>query len=147
MPRTTIHMHVNIHETLTKVSEKSGIPRSDLLKHAVKLYTIKLQEEIVLFSSIQYQNADEKENWTRLHVSLSPSEYEHFLDIRKLFKMSVSLFVARAIEEYLEYLSAPDIEKQISDDSPFPAYSFITRDVSETKTFMFCWGIPTEVPT
>jgi len=57
---------------------------------------------VATWSHIRYQKRGKNEVWRQLYLTLRPDEYEFFLDLRKVFKFSVSCLVTYAVEKYLE---------------------------------------------
>jgi hypothetical protein len=48
----------------------------------------------------RYQPSQKDSHWISFHLSLSENDYEHLTDLRKFLKMSVSLMLALAVEEF-----------------------------------------------
>ena len=47
---------------------------------------------------------DPEADWSRLKVKLPGKDYEYMVDIRKVFRVSVSAFFALAVEDHLDEL-------------------------------------------
>ena len=139
MIKTTLYMHKNIRNALDEASEALCISRSKIIK--LLLMEIKLDKFkfIKLFSQVTYQDSDVKENWKNFHISLTPSEYEHFIDMRKLFKMSVSKIVAFAVSQYLSKLLS---KKNHRDNCFFPVYCFGVENLYGVDSFVITWELP-----
>ncbi len=54
------------------------------------------------FSAVKYQDVDPDKNWDNLTVYYNEVDYEFFTDMRKFFKESVSLLLAKAIDLFLD---------------------------------------------
>ena len=104
MIESTINMHVALLKKLKEASAGTGLSKQMIISWLLK----RLADENIIplapWSRIRYQNRDRKECWHRLHVSLSPVEYELLLDLKKACKFSGSRIVAYAIERYLDDL-------------------------------------------
>lgn len=55
---------------------------------------------------LRHQKRSVRRNGRVVHVSLPPELYEMCMDLRKLFKCSVSLVLAEEIEKYLDEVSS-----------------------------------------
>lgn len=100
---------------------------------------------VATWSRVRYQKRDETGNWRHLHLTLRPDEYEFFLDLRKVFKFSVSSLVAYAVEKYLE-----EIVKKLSkgsDNYRYKNYMFQRFIVDGVICWIFSWGIPRTIIT
>ncbi|MCP4136059.1 MAG: hypothetical protein GY754_34130 [bacterium] len=79
-------------------------------------------------------------------------DYERWIDIRKLFKRSVSLIIALAIGEYLDQLieEPGSAEKPVGKDSYPSNYLFVARESVGLQKFVTYfdfaqhkyWGFP-----
>ena len=144
---TTINMHRETYELLTATAKETGINRSCLIKHAVLFYGEDMGDiSEDFFTSVSYQNSDLKKNWHKFHITLSPAEYNFFIDLRNLLKLSVSRIVATALEKYLELLVHPELALKDTDNSPVPAYSFQVETGSRPQKHVKWWGIPEKIP-
>jgi len=56
------------------------------------------------FIAVKYQDDDPDNNWETLTVNFKEVDYELFTDMRKFFKLSVSLLLAKAIDLFLDSL-------------------------------------------
>jgi len=54
------------------------------------------------FRAVKYQEIDPDKNWDTLTVYFEDVDYEFFTDMRKFFKESVSLLLAKAIDLFLD---------------------------------------------
>jgi len=100
---------------------------------------------VATWSRVRYQKRGERGNWRHMHLTLRPDEYEFFLDLRKVFKFSVSRLVAYAIEKYLE-----EIVKKLSNGSDnyrYKNYMFQRVIVDDVICWILSWGIPRTIIT
>ncbi|OHD63030.1 MAG: hypothetical protein A2176_09420 [Spirochaetes bacterium RBG_13_51_14] len=71
---------------------------------------------------------------------LKPDEYEFFLDLRKVFKQSVSRLVAYAIDKYLDEITQK-IRKG-SDNYRFKNYAISRIIIEGVICWVLYWGVP-----
>jgi hypothetical protein len=137
MIKMTINININVLNSIEFASIELGTSRSKIIKLLMK--EIKLDKNIhfKFFSQVKYQEKDFKKNWSMFHIKLSESEYEYFLDIRKFFKMSVSLILAFAVKKYLHLL----LKSNSLGDNYSPDNYFFQLGVFQGKeSFIISWG-------
>ena len=93
MIKTTLNMNIKTLAALTNAAQILNCSRTYLIKLLMGKIKSHNKQFITLFSIVKYQDRDLKKNWRKFHISLSDSEYEHFIDMRKLFKKSVSRYL------------------------------------------------------
>jgi hypothetical protein len=118
------------------------MPKTDI----IKLVMMKIHGDnksdnryIKLFSRIKYQERNQEIVWSCLHISLTPPEYEHFIDMRKMFKMSVSHIIAFAVLKYLKILIEKHNKTRSEDKNPqiyFSIYIFYTLFLKGVKFYL-----------
>lgn len=139
---TTLHVHRNILEKLNNAALRSGKARTSIIKLIMQRMMQNNQRMIKVNSRIQYQKRDLKGNWNRIHITLNEYEYEYYQDIRKFFKMSISLILAYAV---LQYLNEVLKEDKSADNYLFSNYIFIKKTLEGTTCWQIYWGIPTDL--
>ena len=144
--KTTINMNRHNLARITAAAEILGTDRASVIRELMAYLTQDLPRFRHFFSSVHYQDRDLPENWKVFHITLSSGEYELFLDLRKLLKMSVSLLVATALDEYLETLLAAGTLQDQGDRNTAPAYSFFEKETFGCKMIIYSWGIPKRIP-
>lgn len=144
---TTINIHADSLYLLNQASRRTALSRSKIICLLMNKIVIgNLNILIKSFTRIAYQKRDEKENWYRFHITLTPGEYEHLLDMRKVFKMSVSFILCFAIKEYLnEILSELEIGSNITDNYRLNNYVCTNKTVDGIICWLFYWGISPEM--
>ena len=133
--KTKINMNIETLEMIEYGSNLLQMSRTALIKILLKYFEAENKQLVKLFSQVRYQDTDIKENWHPFHFNLTEAEYEHFTDMRKFCKMSFSLIVAFAVENYLEIVLDPKncscLKKSGKGDNwPslfFPAYAFLQK--------------------
>jgi len=145
MIETTINIRIDTKRKLAEAAEECGISISKLI---VKLMKKAMKKPTVMaecFSRIKYQPKAPKYQWQRLHVSLFARDYEYFLDMRKLYKCSVSLLVAICSEKHLESLLndvRDDNHEMDTDNYPFNNYVILHTWSGDVSCWKIYWGMP-----
>ncbi len=87
---------------------------------------------------IKYQDRCRSQKSHTFHVYLHDDDYEYWLDLKKLLKMSVSLILAFAVNKYL----AKGARINRTDNYRFTNYT-VAKEIIENKIiWKFIWGIP-----
>ena len=142
--KTTLHLHKSSLQILDELSERTGHSRTRIIKNCMNEIVIANDMgKVKTFSQISYQDRDsEKKNWHRLHISLEPGEYEYFLDMRNLFKLSVSKIVAEVIKEYFNKI----LNNEIKEDSYLlNLYCLEGYYFNSVQSWVKYWGVPTKL--
>lgn len=123
---------------IAMVSESWGIKRSELIMKLVKEMMNSIPDTEQMGNLIRYQERSGPESWRRVHLQVRMDEYEYLLDLRKFFKMSVSLIVAYAVKKYLN-----KITKNLNTDNyQFKNYVVIREVVDNIISWRIYWGYP-----
>ncbi len=92
------------------------------------------------FGAVRYCSRGGRGYWQRLHVKFRVDEYEFCIDLRKVWKMSVSFIVDEMIEQYLD-----EMMREISESpdnyrySDYAIESFVFYGV---QCWIIYWGVP-----
>jgi hypothetical protein len=87
-------------------------------------------------------------SWKRLHLVLYEDEYEFFMDVKKVWKMSLAKIIAFCLENVLdEFLKVLDTmqDNDYTDNYRYKGYSF---EIGEEENIFFCklyWGPHPEI--
>ncbi len=135
---TTINMHLVTFKRLSKASELCGVSRSELIMKLVKEMMNSTPDNRSLGKMVQYQERCEPDCWRRFHLQVRMDEYDYMLDLRKFFKMSVSLIIAFAVRKYLNKI----IKNINTDNYPFKNYVIIREIVDTIICWRIFWGYP-----
>jgi hypothetical protein len=136
---TTLHVHKSILERLDIGADVSGRSRTSIIKHLIQRIMKDNHRMIKTYSRVQYQERDVRENWSRINIVFNEYEYEYCQDLRKFFKMSISLILAYAVLRYLDDL----MKSNISTDKYFYRnYLFIRKIMDNVICWQLYWGIP-----
>ena len=138
--KTTAHLNILVINKVLAASKKLGIPRHALISSLLKIYASNNISKSVQWKRIKYQKRDAMESWKRLHLLINPDEYEFFLDLRKVFKKSLSACIAEAVNEYLE-LFLSNMKKSV-DNYRYRNYSFARIIIDDVICWISSWGLP-----
>jgi hypothetical protein len=142
--KTTINIRIELLERLNDASNVVGKSRTYLVKALLARFARKHRRMISAWSQIQYQEKCPKDKWHHLHVALKPVEYEYCIDLKKACKLSVSRIVAYSIEQLLDELLCA-LQKK-GDNYRYSNYVFSCFQIKGVVCWLFCWGIPPELP-
>jgi hypothetical protein len=135
---TTLNVDIGILTQITRASKSRGISRSELITILIKKV---MNENIITVNMgklVKYQKKSSLANWHTFHLNLREDDYEYFLDLRKLFKMSVSLILAYAVEKYLIHLD----EINTADNYRFRNYVIVKEVIENIICWRYYWGYP-----
>ncbi len=136
---TTLSMKDEIRRKLNNAAMISGRSRSELVVTLVRRAMCDFGRLVTHCKSVRYQDREAEGTWRRQHVRILAREYEYFLDSRKFFKLSVSLLVAYAIENYLDEVLYGDSD---SDNYRFLQYAIVPKHVDTAICWQIYWGMP-----
>lgn len=131
----------------------------DILKYHAENHTMSLRtfisclirfaaqcekEEIQYFKQVRYR-LRRRGSWKRLHLVLYHDEYEFFMDVKKLWKMSLARVIAfcidNVLEEFLRFLSKEEEKDDYyADNYRHSGYAF---EISREEDIFYCklfWG-------
>jgi hypothetical protein len=135
---TTLNMHVDVLRHITRAAHSKGITRTEMIIILIKRVMDENGRTIRMGKMVKYQKQNTNGYWHKFHVILREDEYEYFLDLRKLLKMSVSLILAYAVEKYLIQL----VDGKITDNYRFVNYVIVKEIVENVICWRFYWGCP-----
>ncbi len=135
---TTINIDKALLEKIEYASQISKISKSKIITMLIKAY-ISENPKIHMHKRVRYQKRRNKSKWHCLHISINSDIYERCIDMRKLFKMSVSLIVASSIDKFLE-----KIEKK-NNCNEHSSFYLITAKINKTlESYNIYWKFPSE---
>lgn len=135
---TTLNISIAALEQITSVAHAHGITRSELITHLIKKVMDDIPDPARLGKMVQYQKRMPPGDWHTFHLSLREDDYEYFLDLRKLFKMSVSLILAYALKKFLKYMN----KKNNTDNYTYRNYLVVREIVDGIICWKLHWGFP-----
>ena len=147
MIKTTINMHDKTLKTLEYASSKLNVSQMDVIKLLLGKIHLDRKKYIKLFTIIKYQKRDPENNWSCMHITFTSTEYEHFIDMRKFFKKSLSNIIAFAARKYLKIILKKYNNTKWDDNnhpSYFEIYSFNIKMFREVEYRIISWNLPKE---
>ncbi len=96
------------------------------------------------FKQLKYRQRHNGE-WKRLHLVLYDDEYEFFMDVKKLWKMSLARIIAFCLDnvlyEFLEFLAKEEKnEDYYTDNYRYRGYAFETGTKKDIFYLTVYWG-------
>ena len=146
--KTTLNMKKDIYDKIIETARMLGTTRSFLIITALK----KIMKNDRIYGDLRnlvlYQKSNGSEHFKRFHICFSVEEYNYFTDMRKFYRMSVSLLAAVAIDKYLNKIIRELLSKnkQFSDNYLPKNYVFIQEDIDNVISWRIYWGYPTGLP-
>ncbi|HPA72230.1 MAG TPA: hypothetical protein PKY31_08180 [Spirochaetota bacterium] len=138
---TTVYMRNDIAEWISDMAERAGISRNAMISALLHGFAEKRPAGAKAWSRVRYQDRAPDGQWTRVHVRLKGDEYEYFIDLRKVFKLSVSYVIAIAVKEYGRSVHVMNV-----DNYRYHNYAMIHFQEGYVHCWLFCWGIPPKLP-
>jgi hypothetical protein len=140
---TTVNIGSDIAARLSVAAAGSGVSRRGMISSLINYSSRRMRRDCLSRVSVQYQARRPAGEWCRLHVVLRRDEYDFFIDMRKVFRMSVSLFIAMAVEQYLDEMIAG--MDGCADNYRYRNYAMIKIPVGDITCWLLCWGIHPEL--
>ncbi len=140
---TTINIKQVILERIDCTAGKFSVSRSKLISMLLKRMMDGKNTDKNRFSRVKYQKRDNIASWKRPHIMLEPDMYEKCLDMRKLFKMSVSYLVLVAYKKYFDMV-IKELENNGDTEKYSKNYICIGKRVSTIFSYVVFWDYPPE---
>ncbi len=136
---------INIRESLLKRVEASARELKTSRSKVIERLLIRMSGDRSMrfhgLSRVRYQKPDKDASWKRFHVSLNHDVYEKGLDMRRVYKYSVSFIIEKAVRKYLRKVEK-DIKEKKKGDNYMPVYIIIQKYYQNIPAFHIYWGIP-----
>jgi hypothetical protein len=140
---TTVYVHEHTREKIKKIMASTGKTKQAIVVWALSKMSEDTDSHTITWSRVKYQPRNRNTKWTQIHIYLSPAEYELFIDLRKIYKSSVSRMVAIAIEKYLKEMIPK--EGILSTNYSKKNYAMSRIILNGITTWIFYWGIPQKI--
>ncbi|MBN1532682.1 MAG: hypothetical protein JXA20_08475 [Spirochaetes bacterium] len=141
---TTINSNTSTRLVLERAVGLSGLPVSVLIMMLLRRIMMERKMHTYALRPVRYQRGDRESIWCRVHINLSFRDYEYLLDLRKFYKMSVSLLIAIAVNLYLDSVLAEFLLKNTNktDNYTFQNYILIQEVYGSVICWKIYWGLP-----
>ena len=139
MIHTTINLHPEFYEYLfTEYASHLKVSYTELACIIMKCVSEEMPQRERPRRAVEYQRSpyEGKTNWVVVHLYLTDEEYDHFVDMRTFFKMSVSHMITQGLTKYSNHIFC----EKWPDKNLFPRYSFGQVIVSGRPFFIIGWG-------
>ncbi len=140
---TTINVCTDVMYQIEQAAQSKGITRSKMIITLLKIVLAKECDKAHLGSMIKYQDTRSPDEWHTFHIQYRDDEYEYFLDMKKLLKMSLSLILAHAVYKYLK----SGKRKIKTDNYTFYNYVIIREFNNNLISWRYIWGYPNNIET
>lgn len=138
--KTTLNIDVEILKKIKLSAASRGISVSKLIIILLKMMMNDIVNPGELGRLVRYQERKEPGDWHTFHIHFRIDDYEYFLDLKKLRKMSVSCLLAYAVKRYLHKLT------NLEGDNYRQQNYMIMKDlVDNIICWKFFWGFPQNI--
>jgi hypothetical protein len=135
---TTLNIRTDISVKIAFAAQARGISRSQMIAILIKKVMDDISNPGRMGKLVQYQQIRKQGEWHTFHLYVREDDYEYFLDLRKLLKMSVSLILAYAVEKFLDKI----LKTNDTDKNRFRNYTVIRDVIDDIICWKFIWGFP-----
>lgn len=136
---TTLNIHKNVLAKVTEAAALQGISCSAMIRLLIHRLMDDNMDPIVIGRLIRYQKRCELGEWRTFHIQFREDEYEYFIDLRKILKMSVSLILACAVKKYLKNKNIQETDNNLYIHKNYVAIREFIGNIQCIKLF---WGYP-----
>jgi len=101
--------------------------------HAFKLKTTK------------YQNRNQHVKWKNVHISLDVMNYSFMIEMRCLYRFSVSALIAMALHTYLDHQNKTTSSKKLPpplDNYHFSGRLLVFKKIGMSISWKLYWNLP-----
>ncbi len=140
---TTINIKRVVKERIDATARMLSISRSKLVSLLLKRMMESKKTDKNRFSRVKYQKRDKNAAWKRPHIMLEPDLYEKSIDMRKLYKMSVSHIIAVAYRKYFDAV-VQELKNGESTDTNRRNYICIGKRLGRLFSYTVYWDYPPE---
>lgn len=138
---TTVNIRTDLLDKMIYSKQKLNISLNKIVYILLSKALDWNEKSIKIFKSIKYQTKNQDSGWHKLHISLNNALYERCLDMRKLYKLSVSYILAICIQKYLILLSQ-ELDIWQETDNYHDSYIFISNIDKNLFSFTIFWSLP-----
>ncbi len=140
---TTIYIKWIVIARIDNTAKMFSISRSKLVSLLLKRMMESKKTDKNRFIRVKYQKRDKHAQWIRRHIMLEPDLYEKNLDMRKLYKMSVSYIVTVAYKKYFDSV-VQELKNGENTDKNRRNYLCIGRRIGNLFSYTVFWDYPPE---
>ena len=138
---TTLNIRTDITEKINMAVQSRGISRSEMIVILIKKVMDDISDPGRMGRMVRYQERCRPDEWHTVHLYVREDDYEYFLDLRKLLKMSVSLILAYAVEKFLDKL----LKRNGTDNNRYRNYVIAREVINDIICWKLIWGFPPNI--
>jgi hypothetical protein len=138
---TTLNIRIDVSKKITFAAQARGISCSEMIAILIKKVMHDISNPGRMGKLVQYQERRRQNEWHTFHLCVREDDYEYFLDLRKLLKMSVSLILAYAVNKFLDKI----LKMDDTDKNRFRNYIVIRDVIDDIICWKFIWGFPPNI--
>jgi hypothetical protein len=134
MIKTTVNFLESRLDAVFEAANVSGIEYKVLIKRCVACFVDDFEKGDFAENALKYQ--PDADNWKKVHVKMSPDEYDIYFDCKKVLRWSFSLIVAVAIDMYLDSIVNGYQDYSYHADT----YTKFCMEEEKIPIYVFSWG-------
>lgn len=135
---TTVNIRIDILNRINIAAESWGISQSAVIMILIRQLMNEIPDQEHPVKMVRYQKRGGADGWHTFHIQVNWDEYDFLQDVRKFFRMSVSLAVAYSVNKYLRNL----MRNRNTDNYRFQNYIVIREIVDNIISWRIFWGYP-----
>ncbi len=146
---TTYMMRKEVLELLNEAVKKTGRSREDIIMLVMREMLAHHRRYQNEEGRIRYQERFDETTGLpvpkkRIKVRFWEREYKYFQDMRRVFLISISHAIAKAVFEYISIIVDLLMKYQDEDVDTYPYcnYAIIEKCIENITTFHIWWGLP-----
>ena len=140
---TTINMHNTTRERIDFASKKLNKSKTYIIRIMLGKMLEDNKKLKRVWSPVKYQKNDTPDNWHLFHLTLRQDEYEYGMDLRKIYRMSLSAVIGYAVDKYLDeilLMFSRSNSADITDNYLYKNYIIAYRLVDGVHSWRIYWG-------
>jgi len=144
--RTTVNLDLETATLLKQEAEKMKMTHSAFIVRISQMLMKRAKSLHRAEGTVRYQKRNASAGWNTVHVQFEQNEYSSFIDMRNLFKSSVSRLIALVFQDYLiskRKMTHNDFLMKFSDKKQYTGHKV---EYNNFKTFIL-WKIYWLSPT
>ncbi|MEJ5363154.1 MAG: hypothetical protein WBK20_12770 [Spirochaetota bacterium] len=142
---TTTCISKEHYTLLSNYSERYNVRISKLITALLRFVGENQKINFTTNRRIKYRERQGSGNWRRIHITLTPYDYEIFLDLKKYGKMSLAKMIEFSIENYFERFVDSVLKKQKTDNYLYANYHFEVTTEDNIFSYSVYWGFPPKI--
>ncbi len=142
---TTTCISQEHYSLLCRYSEEYNMKLSKLITALLRF--VGENQKICFTASrrIKYRERQGAGSWKRMHIMLTPYDYEIILDLKKYGKMSLAMMIEFSIKNYFERFVESVLKKQKTDNYLYANYHFEVTTEDNIFSYSVYWGFPPKI--